>query len=229
VRGAAPAALRTLALLALLALLSGCQLVDAPRDAAATAPAADDGREPALGSPVEDWPRTLTALRAVAEPEALAWQDDPVLADLTVWLDEQQRWERVRLTYVAPDAERMLTYRSRPDELRLERPRLAGLQLPVLPAAAVDAIAPFPEAAMEPADLAAAAAAALADCEAAGPARAVLYATGAPAAWDGTAWTRNPTWRATVVTGAGGVVVDATTGQAFAPLTCVAPLLLDAS
>jgi hypothetical protein len=216
-------------LLALVLATGGCQLTDTEPDVVGDGQPQDArGDDDVLGSPVEDWPRTLPALRSFAAPEALSWQDDPVLADLTVWLDEGGAWQRVQLTYVAPDAERILTYRSSPEELRLERPRLAGLQLPTLPAMAVEAIASFPEETLEPVDLAAAASTALADCGAAGEsAGAVLYATGAPAAWDGQQWTRNPTWRATVVTESAGVVVDPTTGQAFAPLTCVEPLLLD--
>ncbi|CAN5211439.1 hypothetical protein BH23ACT9_BH23ACT9_11440 [soil metagenome] len=222
---------RSLALCAAILLLSACQVGDGegPLSIQPTDPTVEAA--PALGSPERDWPRTLDQLLAFAAPEALTWQDEPVLADLTVWLDIEDpgpvTWARARLTYVAPGAERMLTYRSRPGELRIERPRLAGLQLPELPRAAVEAIPPLPEGVLEPVDLAAASARALADCEAgSSPVEAVLYATGAPAAWDGTQWTRIPTWRATVVTAGVGVSVDPTTGQAFAPLTCVEPFLL---
>lgn len=208
--------------------MSGCQLVDdAAELSASEQDDAQDALPPALGSPDTRWPSTLPGLRAFAEPEALTWQDEPVLADLTVWLQPDLSWERARLTYVAADADRMLTYRTQPDQLRLERPRLAGLQLPELPAAAVEEMIPLPEDALEPAALAAAAATALADCGSTdAPVEAVLYATGAPAAWDGTTWTRTPSWRATVVTPVTGVVVDPTSGQAFAPLTCVEPVLL---
>ncbi|MGI9017308.1 MAG: hypothetical protein ACR2HR_09445 [Euzebya sp.] len=212
-----------------LLVLAGCQLVDQPGDTTAGDQPVSGDVQPALGSPEEDWPSTLTALRAFADPEALAWQDQPVLADLAVWLQPDLSWERVRLTYVAADADRILTLRSRPDQLRVDRPVLQGLQLLELPGQAVAEMEPFPVAALEPVDLAAAAAQGLSDCGAGGePARAVLYATGAPAAWDGTQWTRNPSWRATVVTESAGVVVDPTSGQAFAPLTCVEPVLLSA-
>ncbi|WP_370323873.1 hypothetical protein [Euzebya sp.] len=216
--------------------LAGCQLTDPSAtvdpDGAAVTEAAD---VEVLGRPEDDWPRTIAELRTIARPEAQSWQDDPVLADLTVWLAgegaaDAVAWARVRLTYVAADAERMLTYRATPDDLRVERPLLSGLELMPLPAAAVEAMEPFPDDALEPRDLAAASARALADCGAdAAEVGAVLYATGAPAAWDGTEWTRTPTWRATVVAPDAGVVVDPSTGQAFAPLTCVDPLLLDAS
>jgi hypothetical protein len=216
------------ALVAVLALLPGCELAGDP----ATAPPASQGGgtgsdEPALGSPAERWPRTLPALLAHAAPEAQGWQDAPVLADVTVWLDADGRWERARLSYVAGEAERMLTLRTRPDELRVERPRLAGLELPVLPGAAVEEIPALPAGALEPVALGAAAAGPLEECGAAGAVRAVLYATGAPASWDGQRWSRTPSWRATVVTEAGGVSVDPTSGRAFAPLVCVDPLLLE--
>lgn len=224
---------RVLAVLVAAVLLAGCQLAEPVDDQDGDGPTSGEAIDDAAarGRPDEEWPRTLDELRAYAAPEANAWQDEPVLADLTVWLDEQEAtaWEQVRLTYVAPDAERMLTFRATPDDLRIERPRLAGLELPVLPAAAVEAIAGFPEDVLEPVDLAAASATALDDCDAGDDVRAVLYATGAPAAWDGQEWSRTPTWRATVVTPDTGVVVDPTSGQAFAPLTCVDPLLLEGS
>ncbi|HUG83542.1 MAG TPA: hypothetical protein VMM13_03210 [Euzebya sp.] len=220
---------RSLAVLAILVLvLTACQVAEETGPIVVEDSEAGDA-DTALGSPQQDWPRTLPALRAFAAPEVLSWQDGPVLADVTVWLDEDARWQRVRLTYVAPDAERMLTYRSSPEDLRIERPRLAGLQLPELPGEAVEDIEPFPDDVLEPAALAGAAERALADCGAQGEVvEAVLYATGAPAAWDGTEWSRNPTWRATVVTQSAGVTVDPRTGTAFAPLTCVEPFLADA-
>lgn len=210
-------------------LLAGCQLSEE------TGPTTVDGggegagsADAALGSPDREWPRTLGALQAVAEPEALTWQEEPVLADLTVWL-ESGEWDRVRLTYVAAASERMMTYRSDPEQLRVERPLLSGLQLPVLPREATEQLTPLPEGVLEPAALGEAAAASLAECGAAGEAvEAVLYATGAPAAWDGTTWRPIPTWRATVVSASAGVIVDPVTGGPFAPLTCVEPLLLDA-
>lgn len=213
-----------------LLLVAGCQLSDPETvTAGPTESQSQAERAPALGSPDEDWPATLDELQAVARPEALNWQEEPVLADVTVWLQPDARWERVRLTYVAAEAERMLTYRAQPDELHLERPRLAGLQLQKLSQQAVDAMQPLPQEALEPVQLATAAGPALAECGSSDePPRAVLYATGAPAAWDGTQWTNNPTWRATVVTERAGVVVDVTSGQAFAPLTCVEPVLLTA-
>lgn len=215
-------------LVALVLLLSGCQLVDDAEDLQADRPS-DGAAADVLGNPDEDFPSTIAELRAGLRPEALTWQDAPVLADVAVWLgSDEVTWERVRMTYVAADSDRMLTYRADPENLRLERPRLAGLQLLELPPAAVEEIQPLPDGTLEPAALAVAAADALRQCDASDlMVRAVLYATGAPAAWDGQEWSSLPAWRATVVTSSDGVSVDPASGRAFAPLTCVEPILLN--
>ncbi|WP_108664311.1 hypothetical protein [Euzebya rosea] len=221
-----PAA-KALLVAGLVAGLAGCQLVDRqenlqPTD---TDPSAAEAEE-LLGNPDEDFPSTLAGLRAFAGPEALTWQDEPVLVDMTVWLTPSGMWERLRATYVAADADRMMTVRADPDRLRVERPRLEGLGLLELPDAAVAELPPVPEGLLEPADLGAAAADALASCDAGGqPVVAVVYATGAPAAWDGSTWTTPPAWRSTVITETAGVAVDPTSGTPLAPLTCVDPVL----
>lgn len=214
-------------LVVLAILLSGCQLVDRNADLEpAESPSTAAGADQLLGNPDEEFPTTLAELRAYAAPEALIWQDEPVLADVTVWLDPRGLWERVRVTYVAPDSDRMLTLRADPEQLRLERPRLEGLQLMPLPSEAVEAIPPLPDDVLEPRGLAEASSAALAECgDPGGTVRKVVYATGAPAAWDGQEWTVAPTWEATVVTSQTGVVVAPGSGRPLAPLRCVEPLL----
>lgn len=237
--------------LLMLVLLGGCQLVD-PAEQAATGVVDTErgGADPddLLGNPEDEWPETLVGILALVRPDAFVWQDQPVLADLTVYFEapgiatadppatpppaaRAPGWERVRLTYVAADADRMLTIRAAEGEaLRIQRPRLAGLSLPELPPEAIEVMRPLPADVLEPRDLAVAARMALADCGADGePVLAVLYATGAPAGWDPTAgrWSPLPTWRATVVTTTVGVSVDPTDGTAFAPLTCVDPVLLE--
>ncbi len=221
-----PAPLRAVLLGLLLMALTGCELVDegveVDPDASETAVAAEDP----LGSPEDDFPSTLAGLVATALPEAQAWQDEPVLVDATVWLDPDGTCTQVRSTWVAAEADRFLTVRATPDRLRVERPLLEGLQLQELSDEAVTAIPALPADVLEPVALGEAAASALADCDAADrTVMAVVYATGAPAAWDGTEWTTVPRWQATVVTSSTGVAVAPTSGQAFAPLTCVMPLL----
>lgn len=215
-----------MAVLAVL-LLSGCQLVDRSADLEPVETTSEGiGADELLGNPDEEFPATLAELRAFTAPEALTWQDEPVLVDVTVWLAPDERWERIRVTYVAAEADRMLTLRADPERLRLERPLLEGLQLLPLPEEAVQAIPPLPDEVLEPATLAEAASSALSDCgDPNGVVRKVVYATGAPAAWDGQAWTVAPTWEATVVTSQTGVVVAPSSGRPLAPLRCVEPLL----
>lgn len=208
--------------LLLVMLLAGCQLVDSAEDLQPADPDPDaPDADTLLGSPEEDFPSTLAGLQAYVEPEALTWQDAPRLVDVTVWL-ERQEWTQVRATYVAAEADRLLTVRATPERLRVERPLLEGLQLPELPPEALQALGPLPEDVLEPAALAAAAVPALRDCDAGDePVRSVLYATGAPGSWDGERWTATPDWRATVVTDTVEVVVQPDTGRPFAPLECL--------
>lgn len=206
--------------------LAGCQLVDESEDLAPNDPVSNAAEDP-LGSPDDDFPTTLRGILAVTAPEALTWQDEPVLTDVTVWLAPSGQWERFRVGYVAAEADRFLTIRADPDRLRLERPLLEGLQLLPLPQEALAELPDLPAEVLEPRALGEATRPALGECGADGPVRAVLYATGAPAAWDGERWSTVPTWRATVVTADGGVIVDPRDGTPFAPLTCVEPLLLE--
>lgn len=204
--------------------LAGCQLVEDSAELTPSGPTRSAAEEP-LGSPDDDFPTTLRGVMAVTRPEALTWQDAPVLTDVTVWMDQTGQWERFRVGYVAAEADRFLTVRVDPERLRVERPLLEGLQLLPLPPEAVDALQPLPDGVLEPAALGAAAADALGQCgDAGGRARAVLYTTGAPAAWDGERWSLSPDWRAIVVTASAGVAVDPSTGQARTPLTCVDPV-----
>ena len=89
----------------------------------------------------------------------------------------------------------------------------------------MDELPDLPDDALEPAELAAAAAPALEQCDASGDVAAVIYANGAPESWDGQAWASAPVWRATVLTPTGGAVVRPDDGTPFAPLTCPDPLL----
>lgn len=192
------------------------------------APSAAPAAPPPLGSPEEEFPTTLAELRAFGRAQAVTWNDDPLLADATVWLSPSGRWERVRLSYVAAHADRLLTLLGDRESVRVQRPTLAGLGLLPLDETGAAALPPFPEDALEPVSLGEAAQPALADCGTPGTVRAVVYATGAPGSWDGQEWTLLPTWRATVVTPRGGVSVSPADGTAYAPLTCVEPLVLQA-
>lgn len=214
---------RALVVFAAAVLASACQPLDpvtpGASDGAATEPSAE-----VLGNPDADFPATLDELLAFTAVEAGAWQDEPVPAELTVWLLDGA-WTQVRVTFVAADADRILTISARPDEgQQVSRPHLPGLGLASLPSSAVAALPPLPESALEPDALAEAAADALAACDLQPPVVAVSYLTGAPAAWDGSRWDPLPTWRATVLTEQGGVSVDPSTGRPFAPLVCTGPI-----
>ena len=217
--------------------LAACQPVDQP----VVAPSQDAAPSDAdlLGNPDEEFPTDLAELRAFGLQRAVLWQDDPRLSVVVVYLDGEgdgggdgggggggQAWERVRLTYVAPDADRILTVEAVPDGgARVERQTLSGLQLQPITAAGVAELPDLPDDALEPAALAAAAAPALEQCDAAGDVAAVIYANGAPESWDGQAWASAPVWRTTVLTPDGGAVVRPDDATPFAPLTCPDPLL----
>ncbi|MDP8969162.1 MAG: hypothetical protein M3N52_01360, partial [Actinomycetota bacterium] len=130
-----------------------------------------------------------------------------------VGLDERMAWTEARLTYLAAEADRFLTVQLRPTGGVQERPTLATLGLKPVSARGLQQLPPMPTNAREPAALARAARSALIECGVDQPTRGVLYATGAPASWDGQRWADPPVWTATV-TGPkdSGVVVDPVSG-----------------
>ena len=194
----------------LLALAVGCQPSGGPRGAAQTTPAAM--ASDAIGAPEQGLPSDLPTLVERGQRIAEEWQDEPVLAEVEVDLDAEHRWTGVRLVYLAGDADRMLQLVGAGSGFTQERPSLASLQVPPVPAAALTELPAFPDDAASPADLAGVEAAA--ECGVEGAAT-VLYATGAPFAWDGTTWSSPPQWRG-IVTAPGaeaeGARVDVVTG-----------------
>ncbi|CAN5480092.1 hypothetical protein BH23ACT7_BH23ACT7_18720 [soil metagenome] len=204
-------------------LAGGCQPAgDASPAGSETVPAAapDDPR----GRPRTDFPATLAELSRLGGMTAAEWQEDPRLADAAVELAPDGAWASARLTYLAADADRFLTLRMEPGSTSQQRPTLGGLGLTAVGGEALEAVPPLPDDTLEPADLAAAAAPVLERCGASGAVTTVLYATGAPAIWDGQSWTVDPQWRATVATGSGGAAVDPRTGAAVLDDPCLEPL-----
>ena len=211
------AALRRLFALAAAAALAACQPVD---DLAPEADrTAEVETETPLDAPVHGMPGSLTELMARAEPEALAWQDEPVLAEILVEVGRGSEWQRAALTYVAANADRQLVLTVTAEEVREELTTLAALQLKPLSPRAVAQIPALPPEAKQPAELVRLARAALRECRIAGAPEGVLYATGAPAAWNGRRWTAPPQWTATVATGDGAVQFDPLTGAATGCVT----------
>lgn len=203
------------AVLAVVAVV-GCQPVDelAPRRDASEATVT----ETPLDAPVRGMPSTVAALLARAEPEARAWQDEPVLAEILIGLGPRDRWRQAELTWIAAHADRQLTVTVTDEEVHDELTTLAALQLRPVSRRGVAAIPAFPGDAMEPGELAEAARAALRACRVTGSPQAVLYASGAPVSWNGRRWTVPPQWTATVTTSGGAVQLDPVTG---ARLGCV--------
>ena len=184
-------------------LLAACQPFGGP--GATPTPTTRAGVEPALGAPVAGLPATLPELIERADLVAEEWQDEPVLSEVEVEVDEQGRWTAARVVYLAPDADRFLALESVGEGFSQQRPTLSTLQLQPVTTEGLAAVPDFPADAAEPA--------ALADSEAAqecgvGAPATVLYATGAPVAWDGTTWTAPPDWRATITDGEAAAAVD---------------------
>lgn len=191
-----------------LLLTAGCQPFGGPRADAPT-PAAGRTDRP-LGAPDAAAPQTLAELLLRGQTIAQEWQDDPVLAEVHVAVDADGNWTQARLSYVAGDAERVLQLESAGAGFTEQRPSLATLNVQTVPGTALEEVPAFPDDAAEPQELAAAPAAA--ECGITDEAT-VLYASGAPYAWDGTAWASPPRWSVTVTTEQGaGANLDITTG-----------------
>ena len=192
----------------LLALAVGCQPSGGPSSAVPTTPAA--AASDAIGAPELGLPSDLTGLVQRGRRIAEEWQDEPVLAEVEIDLDADHRWTGVRLVYLAGDADRMLQLVGAGSGFTQERPSLASLQVPPVPAAALAELPDFPDDAASPADLAEVEAAVQCGVEGAAT---VLYATGAPFAWDGTTWSTPPQWRGIVTAPqADGARVDVVSG-----------------
>lgn len=202
-----------------LLLVVACQPVDEP-DLDAHVIEGGEGANDPVGSPQESLPSSLGELLAQHETTAAQWQSGAVVAEIVVSLDEDGSWSRASVTYLAPDADRFLLLEVGPDGTSQERPTLEGLELPTVPADALAEL-PDPEALLDPGALRDAAAETLDACGVGSDAVTVIYATGAPTAWDGQTWTEPPAWRATM-SGDGAAVVDPTTGEPAAAAPCLA-------
>lgn len=172
-------------------------------------------------------PTTLGELVSRASEEAARWQEDPRLVEMRVELDgeEEPSWTSARATFVAPEGRRLLVVEWGPEGRDEHRPRLEGLGLSPVPQEALDAVPAPPDETAGPGQLAGAAEDALADCDFDGPATAVLYASGAPDAWDpeGGGWAEPPAWSATITNADGaGVTLDPVTGERQPP-QCFGP------
>lgn len=208
--------MRRLLAVATVVLAAACQPAGGPQAGATAAPgqAAPGDR---LGAPASGVPGSLAALLDRTDPPAAEWQDEPLLAQVEVDLDEAGTWTAARAVYVAGGADSSLEITLAGDGVTEERPTLAALMgledVEPISAAGAAELPPLPDDARDPAVLAERAATTLDDCGA-GPVARVLYDTGAPFTWDGSAWTSAPAWTAALVDAeGGGTVVDPATAE----------------
>lgn len=190
-------------LLAVAVLLAACQPVDEVEPGAAESAAGE--RTDSSGADLD-----LTTVEAAAEAVATEWDRGARVVELSVRLDADGSSRQARVSYVAPEADRMLVVTvdgsgSSSQELTLETlgfaplPREAVASIPALPAAVVEP--PAAVRAVEERE-------ALEACVDEGPPQEVLYATGAPGAWDGGGWAPAPVWSLAVLAPGGGVRVN---------------------
>ncbi|HWH32106.1 MAG TPA: hypothetical protein VNU01_05485 [Egibacteraceae bacterium] len=190
---------------------TACQPVDdVPRDPRGTV---ERVTETPLDAPVTGMPSSLEDLRARAWPEALAWQDEPVLAEILVDVEASGGWRRAQLTYLAADADRLLTVTVTADGMADELTTLAALQLHPVSRRGMAEVPELPEGVLQPPELVRMGRAELRECGIRDTPTGVLYASGAPAAWNGRRWTAPPVWTATVTSDGGAVQLDPVSGE----------------
>ena len=183
-----------------------CQPAGNPGAAGPTTPAAPES-EPRLGAPAAGGvPQSLDALLDRTDREARRWQDEPRLVQVVVALDEQGHWTAADASYIAADADRILTLTAEGQGLAEQLVSLATLQLQPVTAVGMEQLPELPDDVLDPVQLVEA-------CATDVPAVEVAYTTGAPATWDGTAWTVPPEWTSLIATGEDAVSVDPTGGD----------------
>lgn len=147
----------------------------------------------------------LDGLLEATEASAGEWDADARLVELSVGMDDGSLTEG-RATYVGPDADRLLVVEVTGSGIDEQQPTAETLGFEPVPRDALDEVPEPPGDLVEPGELPEEAADALDHCGVDDP-HEVLYATGAPAAWDGTAWADAPSWRVTVLDEEGEGVV----------------------
>lgn len=179
--------------------LVACQPVDDEVDLDQPSPTPDG--DPAVS--VTD----LDGLLQTTETAAGEWDADARLVELSVSLEEGEPVSG-RATYVAPDAARLLVVDVSEGSVDEQQPTAETLGFEPVPGDALGEVPTPPGDLVEPRDVPEAASDVLDACGV-DDAREVLYATGAPAAWDGSSWADSPEWRVTVLDDEGeGAVLD---------------------
>lgn len=159
-------------------------------------------------------PSTLAGLLAETDAVAAEWQKATRVVEALVDLTPELEPARARVTYLAAEADRFLTVEVGEQGPTQERPTLATLGIDAIDADGVAAIPSLPPQAQEADALADAAVPVLEACGFDTAVETVLYASGAPAGWDGDRWADDPEWTAIARSSGGGAValdpVDAT-------------------
>ena len=199
--------------------LAACQPVDDFED---LADPASDGGEPRdvdrRGAPATGPPGTLEEALARADGEAARWQDGARLAEAALEVDDAGDLVEGRLTYLAADAERLLTVVVTPEGVRVERPVLEAFDLTPISGDALAALPPLPPDVLEPDQLSGPAQEAFGECGVEGAPANMLYATGAPLAWNpqDQQWAGPLDWTVAVTTAeGGGAVLDPVSARAL--------------
>ena len=179
-------------------LLVACQPVDdeVDLDQQSPAPEEEDG---AAGA---DFDRILSA----ADEAADEWDAAARLVEISVSVEDGAPVSG-RVTFLGPDAARLLVVEVTGDTVEEQQPTAETLGFEPVPADALSEVPEPPEDLVEPDGLVDDLGGVLVGCGV-DEAREILYATGAPAGWDGSAWVDAPQWRVTVVgeDGAGAVL-----------------------
>jgi hypothetical protein len=204
---------RVLAVAGAAVLVGACQPIDSgdvPRD---ELEATGTPAPPARGAPATaGLPGDIEALLSGLSSTAGEWQASPVPVEVVAGVDGGV-WGSAAITYLAPDADRFLLVTVTPDGTSQQRPTLETFGLQPITGGAIEAV-PSPDGLMPPAALLDSAADLLDDCDVDEEITTIIYTTGAPAAWDGTAWTEPLAWEAVLSTADGeGATVDARTGR----------------
>lgn len=204
-------------------LAAACQPVDSGVPAAGEETVVEGTAPPEAAEQGSELAGDLTDLLSSLESVAAEWQEDAAVAEILAAV-EGEVWRRATVTFLAPDADRMLVLQVDQAGTSQQRPTLETLELEPVSADGLADMPPLPDGALPPGALVERAGEALEECGI-GDVDSVLYSTGAPAAWDGTSWTEPPAWTATLAGGegdsgaadgdqGGAVAVDPVTGEA---------------
>ena len=199
------------ALSAAVLLVAACQPADDPLETQGQDEQSAPDEPPVGVEAASGVPQTLGDLFDQVDETASEWQSGARPVEIRATMDDGQV-ASTQATFVGGGADRFLVIETDAEGVSENAPRLDGLELGVIPVAAVDAIEP-PDELADPAELIELAAPALDECGLP-QVTTVLYTTGAPAAWTGESWASEPVWRGILRAGDDGTAhVDPRSGE----------------